>query len=697
RDLTGFDYKVDDELPPDDTGYGFDTIGDVLTLSPLLLEKYMAAAETITREAVPRQARVTAEHIIAGSDFKGDGDAAHLSFYKPASLKQNYHADYEGSYKVRLELEVHGQFEFDPGRCAVVFESDGHGIWTNEFGWQNGKKFSFDIDQKWGAGDHPLALRLVPLTDPEKKQNSLDLRLREVVVLGPLDPAHGARPKNFERFFRKDPPASAKERLEYAREVLRRFATRAYRRPVDDRTVDRLLAISEEVWKVPGKGFEDGIAEAMIPLLASPRFLFRIDQTERLAPGEKFPQLDEYSLASRLSYFLWSTMPDNELFDLASRHELRNNLDKEVQRMVADPRAHALVENFVGQWLQVRDLEGININERVVLARDRGEEKQLERRFKRFQELQAIPKDQRTAEQQQELQRMIDERRSRKNQKMVELDDGLRRAMREETQMCFSYVMKENRSVLELLNSDYTFLNEKLAHHYGITNITGNEMRRVQLPSGSERGGVLTDGSVLIVTSNPTRTSPVKRGLFILDNILGIPPPPPPANIPPLEDSEKAFADHQPTLRETLEIHRAKPLCSSCHNRMDPLGLSLENFNALGMWRESERGVPVDAAGKLITGEPFQDIRDVKQALVTRHRLEFYRCFTEKLLTYALGRGLEFYDAETVDRIVEDLDQHNGSFSTLLSGVIHSAPFQKTRTASTSLASNAAPGSTLLK
>ena len=697
RDLTGFDYKVDDELPPDDTGYGFDTIGDVLTLSPLLLEKYMAAAETITREAVPRQARVTAEHIIAGSDFKGDGDAAHLSFYKPASLKQNYHADYEGSYKVRLELEVHGQFEFDPGRCAVVFESDGHGIWTNEFGWQNGKKFSFDIDQKWGAGDHPLALRLVPLTDPEKKQNSLDLRLREVVVLGPLDPAHGARPKNFERFFRKDPPASAKERLEYAREVLRRFATRAYRRPVDDRTVDRLLAISEEVWKVPGKGFEDGIAEAMIPLLASPRFLFRIDQTERLAPGEKFPQLDEYSLASRLSYFLWSTMPDNELFDLASRHELRNNLDKEVQRMVADPRAHALVENFVGQWLQVRDLEGININERVVLARDRGEEKQLERRFKRFQELQAIPKDQRTAEQQQELQRMIDERRSRKNQKMVELDDGLRRAMREETQMCFSYVMKENRSVLELLNSDYTFLNEKLAHHYGITNITGNEMRRVQLPSGSKRGGVLTDGSVLIVTSNPTRTSPVKRGLFILDNILGIPPPPPPANIPPLEDSEKAFADHQPTLRETLEIHRAKPLCSSCHNRMDPLGLSLENFNALGMWRESERGVPVDAAGKLITGEPFQDIRDVKQALVTRHRLEFYRCFTEKLLTYALGRGLEFYDAETVDRIVEDLDQHNGSFSTLLSGVIHSAPFQKTRTASTSLASNAAPGSTLLK
>jgi hypothetical protein len=470
---------------------------------------------------------------------------------------------------------------------------------------------------------------------------------------------------------------------------LARFAAKAYRRPVDDRTITRLLAIAEGVYKAPGKSFEDGIAEAMIPLLASPRFLFRVEQTEAPGPGEKYPELDEYALASRLSYFLWSTMPDEELYGLASTHELRKNLDHQVHRMVEDRRAQALVDNFVGQWLQVRDLEGININERVVLARDRGREHELEHRFRRFQELQAIPKEKRTPEQQAEIQKMIDERKKRKQDEAnVDLDEGLRRAMREETEMCFGYVMHEDRSVLELIHSDYTFLNEKLATHYGITNVTGSEMRRVTLPADSPRGGVLTDGSILIVTSNPTRTSPVKRGLFILDNILGIPPPPPPANIPPLEDSEKAFSDHKPTLRETLEIHRSKPLCSSCHNRMDPLGLSLENFNALGMWRESERSTPIDAGGKLITGEPFHDIRDVKLALVDRHRLDFYRCLTEKLMTYALGRGLEDFDVETVDRIVQALDKDNGRFSTLLTGVITSAPFQKTRNPSVNLASN---------
>jgi hypothetical protein len=227
--------------------------------------------------------------------------------------------------------------------------------------------------------------------------------------------------------------------------------------------------------------------------------------------------------------------------------------------------------------------------------------------------------------------------------------------------------------------------------------VVGKEMRQVSLPADSPRGGILTDGSVLIVTSNPTRTSPVKRGLFILDNVLGIPPPPAPANIPPLEDSEKAFTDHQPTLRETLEIHRSKPLCSSCHNRMDPLGLALENFNALGMWRENERGVAIDAAGKLITGESFRNIREVKQTIVTQHRLDYYRCLTEKLLTYALGRGLEYYDVETVDRIVDSLDKANGRFSALLAGVINSAPFQRTRSASANLASNNSASAVLVK
>jgi hypothetical protein len=256
--------------------------------------------------------------------------------------------------------------------------------------------------------------------------------------------------------------------------------------------------------------------------------------------------------------------------------------------------------------------------------------------------------------------------------------------MREETEMTFSYMMRENRSVLEFLDSDYTFLNEKLAKHYNLTNldVTGPEMRRVSLPPNSERGGVLTHGSVLVVTSNPTRTSPVKRGLFILDNLLGTPPP----DIPNLEDSEKEVAGRKPTLREVLAVHREKPLCSSCHNRMDPLGLALENFNALGMWRDKERHQAIDAAGKLITGETFTDVREVKRVLVTNHRRDFYECLTEKLLTYALGRGVEYYDVETVDKIVNQLEKDGGHFSTLLTGIIESAPFQKRRNISSTSA-----------
>ena len=400
--------------------------------------------------------------------------------------------------------------------------------------------------------------------------------------------------------------------------------------------------------------------------------------------------VDEYSLASRLSYFLWSTMPDDELFELAQRRELRKNLSAQIKLMIDDPRSEALIKNFTGQWLQTRDVEGIDINARAVLARDSGEQRDFARRRQRFKELEAIPAEKRTAEEKAELQQMIERRRRLLEAPQIELDGDLRRALREETQRCFAYVAHEDRSVLELIDSDYTFLNEKLARHYGLTNldVTGSEMRRVTLPAGSPRGGVLTHGSVLVVTSNPDRTSPVKRGLFILDNVLGTPAPPPPANVPALEVSEKDFKDHEPTLREALTLHRDKPLCASCHTRMDPLGLALENFNALGMWRETERKQPIETAGKLITGESFNSVHELKQLLVTKHRLDFYRCLTEKFLTYAVGRGMEYYDVETIDKIVQRLDRENGRFSALLTGVIESAPFQKMRMQSTEAASN---------
>jgi hypothetical protein len=261
------------------------------------------------------------------------------------------------------------------------------------------------------------------------------------------------------------------------------------------------------------------------------------------------------------------------------------------------------------------------------------------------------------------------------------LTSELRKAMREETEEVFSYVVHEDRSLLELIQSDYTFLNERLAHQYGITNVTGEEMRRVTLPPDSPRGGVLTEGTVLVVTSNPTRTSPVKRGLFVLDGILGTPPPPPPANIPPLEDAAKGLTNDAPSLREILAKHRANALCASCHNRMDPLGLAMENFDALGIWRAAEFKQPIDAAGTLLTGESFTNIQELKSILAQKHAKDFYRTLTEKMLTYALGRGLEYSDVETVDQIVSQIEKANGRPSALLAGIVGSAPFQKCRLA----------------
>jgi len=276
----------------------------------------------------------------------------------------------------------------------------------------------------------------------------------------------------------------------------------------------------------------------------------------------------------------------------------------------------------------------------------------------------------------------------------VDLAYDVRRAMREETEDVFDYVVRQDRSLLELVDANYTFLNEPLAKYYGISGVAGHEMRRVTLPPDSPRGGVLTEGTVLVATSNPTRTSPVKRGLFVLDSILGTPTPPPPPNIPPLEDAAKGLTNRTPTLRATLAAHRQNPMCSSCHNRMDPVGLAFENFNAMGLWRGAEFGEPIDASGVLITGERFKDVRDLKHILVDKHAADFYRTLTEKMLIYALGRGLEYYDVETVDEIVARLENAHGRASVLLAGIIDSAPFQKCRKPSTALSANTPASST---
>jgi hypothetical protein len=373
-------------------------------------------------------------------------------------------------------------------------------------------------------------------------------------------------------------------------------------------------------------------------------------------------------------------MPDEELTRLADEGRLRRNLPAQLERMLADKRSKEFVRNFTGQWLRARDIDNVQIDDRAVLRRERGADPEMERQRRRYHELEDKGEEQLNKEEREEFANLKATFFKRFGRSLRPgLTSELRASMREETEDVFNYVLQEDRSLLELIDSDYTFLNERLAHQYGITNVTGNNMRRVMLPPGSPRGGVLTEGTVLVATSNPTRTSPVKRGLFVLDSILGTPPPPPPANIPPLEDAAKAVAGHDPTLRETLAAHRANPLCASCHNRMDPLGLAMENFNALGLWRTNEFKQPIDAAGTLLTGEKFADFTELKHILAQKHAEDFYRTLTEKMLTYVLGRGLDYYDVETVDQIVSRIEKSNGRPSALLSGIVESAPFQKCR------------------
>ncbi|HEY3861377.1 MAG TPA: DUF1592 domain-containing protein [Verrucomicrobiae bacterium] len=546
RDLMGVDFDTQQQFPPDDTGFGFDTIADVLTLPPMLLEKYMNAAQKIVAQAVPQS------------------------------------------------------------------KDDKH--------------------------------------------------------------------KNYRRFFPKDVPAGSSERRMYARELLSKFAGKAFRRPVDKTTVSRLADLAEDIYTKKDKTFETGIAEGMVAVLSSSRFLFREESTEPKSAHGGYALVDEYSLASRMSYFLWSTMPDDELMSLAAAGQLRQNLSQQTDRMLDDRRSKEFVRNFTGQWLRARDIDNVQIDSRAVMQRERGSDPEMEHLRRRFHELEDKGEEQFTAAEKVEFANIRTNFFKKFNRTLrPTLTPELRRSMRDETEDVFSYVIHQNRSLLELIDSDYTFLNERLAHQYGITNVTGEEMRRVVLPPGSPRGGILTEGTVLAVTSNPTRTSPVKRGLFILDNILGTPPAPPPANLPPLEDAAKGLSHSDPSLREILAAHRASPLCASCHNRMDPLGLAMENFNALGLWRDSEFKKTIAVEGTLLTGESFTNFTQVKQILVKNHAEDFYRTLTEKMLTYALGRGLDYYDVETVDEIVSRIEKSNGRPSALLAGIMESAPFEKCR------------------
>jgi mono/diheme cytochrome c family protein len=501
RDLIGVDFRPADDFPSDDVGYGFDNIGDVLSLPPVLMERYLAAAASISERAiVPTPNRLSAE---------------------------------------------------------------------------------------------PL---------PESH--------RRIIFREPKSPA---------------------EYQDAARAILERFATRAYRRPVRPDETSRLSNLVELALR-NGESFERGIQLAVQAVLISPHFLFRVELDSRpRGPGEAarlaqgIEPIGDYELASRLSYFLWSTMPDEELFGLAAQGKLHEAevLSRQVKRMLREPRSRALVENFAGQWLQIRNLKTVNPD------RDR----------------------------------------------FPDFDEPLREAMLRETELFTAEIIYDDRSVLDFLDADFTYVNERLARHYGMPGISGEAFRRVRLHD-SMRGGLLTHASILTVTSNPNRTSPVKRGRWILEQILGTPPPPPPPGVAPL--TEDRAADSSLSLRQRMEQHRARPNCAVCHNRLDPLGFGLENYDGVGAWREKEGGQAVDASGTLPSGESFRGPGELKAILKARPR-EFARCLTEKMLTYALGRGLEDYDRAAVERIVKDLESHRYRFSTLVLDVVMSDPFLKRR------------------
>lgn len=639
-DLLGVKFDADDAFPADDTGYGFDTIGDVLTISPLLMEKYVTAAQEIVEDAVAETGARIPTLGISGDKFRTEDkkkNGKFIPFADPITISHTQPIQYPGRYKATVTMRAQGSSEATSHTAKVTLNANGKPADSTKVGWEFRKEIKLVTEIDLHKGDNPLSLDIAQDAPPQEGEKQLNLVVTQVSLYGPLDGSHTEYPKEYFRVFMDGPPpADAAARAVYARKILRNLADRAYRRPIDEPSLDRLTKFADSVAGQPKATFETGIGHALTAILASPRFLFRAEiQPEPNNAGRIVP-IDEFALASRLSFFLWSSIPDDELFNLARDGKLRANLRAQVDRMLADPRSRRFVSNFVGQWLQTRDVAGLNIDPRKFLNN--------------------VPRD--------EAFKIFSQR--------------LREAMRDETELLFAHLLTENRPALDLLTADYTFLNEQLATFYGIPNVKGSEMRKVPLtPENGRPGGILTHGSTLVVTSNPTRTSPVKRGLFILENILGTPAPPAPPNVPELERAQKPGA--KLTMRELMVVHREAPLCSSCHARMDPLGLAFENFTPIGTFRGEDNGKPIDTAGQLITGEKFTNVEELAQVLATSRRDDFYRCLTEKLLTYATGRGLEYYDTVTIDQIVATLESNKGAMRSLIYGIVESAPFQKRR------------------
>ncbi|MYN64059.1 MAG: DUF1592 domain-containing protein [Acidobacteria bacterium] len=675
RSLLGVHGSPADEFPIDDSGYGFDNIGDVLSVSPLLMEKYVAAAKRLSRvaifgEPVPAEPTLLARYMgrrshDAGNDLTG---ANILPYSMRGALYGSHLFPWDAEYELRfraanyrysrrqliargaIEAEEHdrrdralearmtaeerlARFIEDARQSQppvpVVATLDGQVFreelieGSNAFGYERGE-FVTRVPVTAGVRDFRISYpHVADIDDP--RDNVMDdgrrvLYVDYVDIVGPFNPSQ-APPASYDRIL-VCRPRPGKHDEGCAREVVTNLARRAYRRPVTAADVDPLLGLVRQA-RAAGDSFEEGIRLALQAVLLSPNFLFRIERDP--AAGEDVRALDDHELASRLSYFLWADMPDERLFRLADAGRLSDPavLRAETLRMLADPKARTLVTDFAAQWLQLRALD------------------------------RAKPDPAR----------------------FPTVDDELRDAMRIETELFLQTIVREDRSVLDLLDAPFTFVNGPLARHYGIPGIDGEAFQRVAL-DGRQRSGLLSHASVLTVSSYPTRTSPVLRGKWVLENLLGAPPPEPPADVPALEADGAASGGA--TLREQMEAHRTNPSCAVCHNQIDPIGFGLEKYDAAGAWRTHEGDAPIDDTGVLPDGTTFRGPAELKQVL--RDRADaFRRNLSEKLLTYALGRGLEHYDAEALAAIVDTARENGGRWSAFVTGVVESAPFRMRR------------------
>ncbi len=626
RDLLGLEHlpkemDVEVMLPADNATSGFDNLADLLFVSPTLMERYLGAARKISRLAVgdPTMLPIV-DTYRSDRDLVQDRHVEGLPLGTRGGTSVRSHLPLDGEYLITIVFPGAAR---EPNDVEISVDGERVGLFTvgeNPPERLASGVFTFDADPDvqvrvpLRAGPRDVAVAFLPKSGAVSggvvrsgRSRSRQPSIASLIVSGPYG-ADGAGDTPSRRHIfscRPGTGAAAADEQACARQILSTMARRAYRRPVTEQDLERLLPFYEG-GRVEG-GFERGVQRAIERVLVSPEFLFRVERDPAgVADGEVY-RVTDLELDSRLSFFLWASIPDDELLDLASRGELGapGVLDQQVRRMLADPRSEALVTNFAEQWLYLRDIE--------------------------------------------------------------------LKAFRRETELFIDSILRDDRSVLDLLTASHTFVNERLAKHYGIPHVYGSHFRRVELEEEARRG-LLGQGSILTLTSYGTRTSPVLRGKWILENLLSSPPPPPPPNVPALEATT---SDGVPrSMREAMEQHRANPVCASCHSKMDPLGFALENFDAVGRWRDlSETNLPIDASGQLPNGEAFEGPAGLRDALL-RTPDQFVITIADKLLTYALGRGVEAFDAPTVRAIVGEAARDDYRFSTIVTGIVNSIPFQ---------------------